>query len=200
MIKAAIVLAGGLAFATPSVSDAADSTTFGLVVSGLAKACLPEASGRVTLNSLGIGESMHVEVSGLPPKTDFDLFVIQSPNAPFGLSWYQGDIQTDSNGNGVGDFFGRFSKETFIVAPGTTAAPVVFKNGPFPDASSNPPTPPVQLYHIGIWFNSAQDALNLGCTGTLVQTPFNGIHNAGIQVLNTSNFTPLNGPLRSFNP
>jgi hypothetical protein len=200
MIRAAIVLAGGLAFATPAISDAAENTSFGLVVSGGAKSCLPEATGTVTLNSLGTVESMHVEVSGLPANTDFDVFVIQVPDAPFGLSWYQGDIETDSTGKGVSDFFGRFSKETFIVATGTDKAPVVFKNSPFPDASSNPQTAPVQLYHIGVWFDSAQKALNLGCTGSLVQTPFNGIHNAGIQVLNTANFDKLHGPLRDFNP
>ena len=68
---------------------------------------------------------------------DFDVFLIQVPNAPFGLSWYQGDIQTNSTGSGSVNFLGRFSIETFIVAPGTAPAPVVFHNT-FPDASSNP--------------------------------------------------------------
>jgi hypothetical protein len=31
-------------------------------------------------------------------------------------------------------------------------------------------------------------------------TPFNGEHNAGIQVLNTSNFADDHGPLRQVNP
>jgi hypothetical protein len=44
---------------------------------------------------------MHVEVSGLPPKSGFDFFVIQVPTSPFGMFWYQGDIDTDSKGNGV---------------------------------------------------------------------------------------------------
>ena len=51
---------------------------------------------------------------GLPPNTDFDLFVIQVPNKPFGLSWYQGDIETNKDGVGYGEFIGRFSIETFI--------------------------------------------------------------------------------------
>jgi len=85
--------------------------------------CLPNASGRVTINSLGPVESLHVEVFGLRPDTDFDLFVIQLPDKPFGLSWYQGDILTNSSGTGVGDFVGRFSIETFIVAPGVGPAP-----------------------------------------------------------------------------
>jgi len=33
-----------------------------------------------------------------------------------------------------------------------------------------------------------------GCPGTV--TPFNGTHDAGVQVLNTSNFSNRNGPLR----
>jgi hypothetical protein len=159
-----------------------------------AQTCLPNAKGRVTLNSLGIAETMHVEVFGLPAKTDFDVFVIQVPKKPFGLSWYQGDIETNAEGMGVSDFVGRFSKETFIVAPGVAPAPQVFMD----NATMNPATPPVQIYHLGIWFNSPADAQKAHCPGTM--TPFNGTHNAGVQVLNTSNFGNLNGPLRGFNP
>ena len=113
--------------------------------------------------------------------------------APFGLAWYQGDIETDSHGNGSGTFVGRFNVETFIVAPGVAPAPVVFNHPPFPDANQNPKTPPVQLYHLGLWFNSPADAARAGCASTV--TPFNGTHNAGIQALNTANFPLLRGPL-----
>ena len=55
-----------------------------------AELCVP-AKGRVTItHSLELVENMHVEVTGLPPDTDFDLFVIQAPGAPFGLCWYMG--------------------------------------------------------------------------------------------------------------
>jgi hypothetical protein len=43
-------------------------------------------------------QHMHVEVAGLPANLGFDVFVIQVPTAPFGLSWYQGDISTNSRG------------------------------------------------------------------------------------------------------
>ena len=95
--------------------------TFDLVRSpGLASfpAVAPNAHGTVTVRSIGPVEIMKVEGEGLPPNTDFDLFVIQVPNAPFGLSWYQGDIETDGQGKGSREFIGRFSVETFIVAPG----------------------------------------------------------------------------------
>jgi hypothetical protein len=64
--------------------------------------------------------------------------------------------------------------------------------------AQNPATNPVQTYHLGLWFNSHQDAQDNGCPATV--TPFNGEHNAGIQVLNTSNFDPDKGPLRNLKP
>jgi hypothetical protein len=199
---AATSIAGLLALSAMSLgADAAQGPgggskviEFPLVVSGGASACLPNATGRVTIVSGGATETMSVLVTGLPPNTDFDFFVIQVPKAPFGMSWYQGDIETDSQGNGNGVFIGRFNIETFVVAPGVAPAPVVF-NGPFPDASSNPATAPIQMYHLGLWFNNPADATKAGCAGTV--TPFNGEHNAGIQVLNTANFPDANGPLRS---
>jgi hypothetical protein len=167
---------------------------FDMVVSAGAATCLPHAHGQVKVTSLGPVEVMNVEVSGLPPHTGFDFFVIQVPNTPFGLSWYQGDIDTDDDGEGSGLFIGRFSIETFIVAPNVAPAPVVFSEAPFPDAASNPKTNPVQTYHLGLWFNSPDDAARAGCANTV--TPFNGEHHAGIQVLNTSNFANDHGPLR----
>jgi hypothetical protein len=178
-----------------TVTAAAENTTFPMARSSAAATagCLPGAAGRVTINSLGPAESLHVEVFGLPPNTDFDLFVIQLPDKPFGLSWYQGDILTNSTGTGVGDFVGRFSIETFIVAPGVGPAPDEFPAAPFPDATMNPATNPIQTYHLGVWFNSPVAAAAAGCPNTV--TPFNGTHNAGIQALSTRTFPELAGPL-----
>jgi hypothetical protein len=181
-------------FAVPDDDD--DYAKFPMVVSAGAKTCLPNAKGTVRITPVGGVDIMDVTVEGLPPKTDFDFFVIQVPKAPFGLSWYQGDIQTDKNGRGHQRFIGIFSVETFTVAPGSAPAPVVF-NGAFPDASLNPPFNPIQMYHLGLWFDSPQDAQTVGCPGTT--TPFNGQHNAGIQVLNTSNYRDDHGPLRDVN-
>jgi hypothetical protein len=162
---------------------------FSMVVSAGAHTCLPKAKGHVTITPGGPVDHMQVQVSHLPAFTDFDFFVIQVPAAPFGMSWYQGDIETDATGEGTGHFAGRFSIETFVVAPGSAAAPITFSG----DAGSNPATAPVQMYHLGLWFNSPKDAGKAGCATTV--TPFNGEHNAGIQVLNTSNFPDLQGPL-----
>ena len=161
--------------------------------------CLRNAKAHVQVTSLGPVEEMNVNVSGLPPNTEFDFFVIQVPHGPaFGLSWYQGDIETDDEGEGHGHFVGRFSIETFIVAPGIAPAPVVHNQPPFPDANSNPATAPVHTFHLGLWFNSPADAVKAGCPGAT--TPFNGDHTAGVQVLNTSNFADDQGPLRQLIP
>jgi hypothetical protein len=174
-----------------------NTISFDLVVSQSARACLPDARAQVSIMSSGTAEDMVISATGLPPNTDFDFFVIQVPNAPFGLAWYQGDLETDYKGNAVQHFRGRFSIETFIIASGVAPAPLVFNNPRFPDAAQNPVTGPVQTYHLGLWFNSPTDAQNAGCPNSV--TPFNGEHNAGIQVLNTSNYPDNSGPLRNRN-
>jgi hypothetical protein len=196
------VLAALAVAALASTPALASIETFGFNMvrnnSGALQSALPHAHGTVVIESVGPVEIMDVAVSGLPPNTDFDFFVIQVPHAPFGLAWYQGDIETNSQGVGHELFIGRFSIETFIVAPGTAPAPLVFNNPPFPDASVNPATRSVQLYHLGLWFNNPSDAVAVGALGTV--TPFNGEHHAGVQVLNTSNFPNDFGPLRHVNP
>ena len=159
--------------------------------------CVANARAKVTIEPRGPVEEMRVRVEGLPPNTDFDFFVIQVPNAPFGMAWYQGDIETNARGVGHGSFVGRFNEETFIVAPGSVAAPSVHNNA-FPDATLNPKTGPIHTYHLGLWFNSPADAAKAGCPGNV--TPFNGEHNAGVQVLNTSGFADLSGPLLKVKP
>jgi hypothetical protein len=162
--------------------------------------CIPNANAAVRVASLGPVEAMTVDIGGLPPNTEFDLFVIQNPDAPFGMAWYQGDIETDANGEGHQLFVGRFNIETFIVAqpPGGQPAPVVHNQPPFPDASANPATEPIHTFHLGLWFGSPHSAVAGGCPNTV--TRFNGEHNAGIQALSTRQFQKLNGPLRQLTP
>lgn len=177
------------AFAQQSLATPLTNFTFAMVPTLGVESCVP-AKGRVTITHTPIlEENMHVEVSGLPANTDFDLFVIQQPTPNFGDAWYMGDLLTDATGTAVADFIGRFNIGTFIVAPGAEPAPVVLSG----DASSNPKSAPVQLYHLGLWFDSPADANKAGC-GSKV-TPFNSTHNAGVQILNTSNFPNLAGPL-----
>jgi len=186
------ILLGGLAEMNAGAQERNLEFTMVRAAKPVASRCLPNATARVTIKPRGPVDVMDVKVDGLPPNTDFDLFVIQKPGAPFGLAWYQGDIETDENGEGHGRFIGRFNEETFIVAQGSVPAPLVHNNA-FPDADTNPVTNPVHTFHLGLWFDSPVDAANAGCPGDV--TPFNGEHNAGIQVLNTSNFPNLQGPL-----
>jgi len=202
ILTAGLLALGGLA--DPGAAHAAKNTQkpkldFDMTVSGGAAGCLPDAHGEVHVVSLGPVEVMDVVVTGLPPNTDFDFFVIQLPTAPFGLAWYQGDIETDATGSGHETFRGRFNIETFIVAqpPGGQPAPLVHDQPPFPDATENPATEPVHTFHLGLWFNSSEDAEAAGCPDTV--TRFNGEHNAGIQVLNTNNFKDF-GPLHDLQP
>ena len=182
----------GTAVATPTQTN-----KFRMVRSAAAENgnCVADARGRVTVTSLGPVEVMVVDVTGLPPHTEFDFFVIQLPNAPFGLAWYQGDIETDDEGEGTQVFIGRFNIETFIVAqpPGDQPAPVVHDQPPFPDAEKSPATEPVHTFHLGLWFGSPDAAAGANCPNTV--TRFNGEHTAGIQVLSTRNFPNLEGPL-----
>jgi hypothetical protein len=86
-----------------------------------------------------------------------------------------GDMLTDSKGEAVGDFIGRFQIGTFIVAPPSSApAPVVLSH-----AAANPPTalPSRSLVRLAG-----------------AETPLNSTHNAGVQILNISNFPILKGP------
>lgn len=198
-VLGAVLLAGALA---AGVASAATGTSFKMVRSSgaVTNDCLEEASANVSVNSLGPVEVMKVTANDLPPNREFDLFVTQLPNGPFGVSWYQGDLETDANGHAEGRFVGRFSIETFAVAPGEGPAPVVH-DSPIPDAPTNPQFGPVHTFHLGLWFNSPRAAKDAGCTGgELVRTPFNGVHNAGVQALSTRNFGNLNGPLRKVQP
>lgn len=177
LLSASIIFALAIAsMAMPSRAQAAegDSTVFNLVKSAGAASCLKAtARGRVTISDLGPVQNLHAEVFDLPANTEFTIFVITTPNAPFVPAWYQADLTTNKDGRGVADVTGIFSAETFILNPGPVA---------------------VQTSHLGMWFADAADAVTAGCAGTV--TPFDGDHQAGIQVLNTSNFPDANGPLR----
>ena len=165
-----------------AASQVASSThTFSMVPSAGISSCLAHAAGSVTVTTGSLNDTMKVSVSGLAPKTGYDLFIIQVPNKPFGISWYQSDLQTDASGAGSATVKGIFNKETFSVSPGGTTT-----------------FSPTHQYHIGLWFNSPKVPFNLGCEPgqtSPVVTPFNGEQNAGIQVLNTSNFPDNAGPL-----
>ena len=134
MYMAALLLAPGVGIANPPPvlpPNDPNSTTysFPMVVSPGAKNCLPNAQGAVIDHTFGNVENLTVFIFGLPPNTDFVLFIIQVPNSPFGLAWYNGDIMTDADGKGAINVTGRFNIGTFIVSLGAVPSPDVFQIG-----------------------------------------------------------------------
>lgn len=165
---------------TPQKSDEG-GFTFNLVPSPNITKCLANAGGSATITRGSLNDELSVHVKGLAPNTGYDLFVIQLPNKPFGVSWYQSDLETNGNGEGSVSVRGIFNVETFSVSPGGTTT-----------------FAPTHQYHLGLWFNDPQVPFKLGCepgATAPVVTPFNGEQHAGIQVLNTSNFPDNAGPL-----
>ena len=184
---AALATTGAVAVAisvTVATSATATNSTFTFALqpsSSAISACLPNAKGSATITTGSLNDSMKVTIQGMPHNVDFDLFVIQQPAAPFGVSWYQTDIHAGSTGSGSATVRGVFDSETFSVSPGGTTT-----------------FAPTHQYHLGLWFNSPQIPFNKGCepgaTSPIV-TPFNGNQHAGIQVLNTAQFPVNAGPL-----
>ena len=163
--------------------------------SAVAKDCLKKASASVQIRSTPVGNQiMDVTLKHAAKNTEYTLFVIQRPNDPFGISWYQGDISTDNKGNGSERFIGIFNDEVFAIAPGSVKAPQVDNF----DAEKNPKFKPVHTFHLGLWFADPKDAKQAGCSGKV--TPFDGDHEAGIQALSTRNFPDLRGPLGEKKP
>ncbi len=173
--------ANSLSGATQSQAKASNSFSFNMIASPGINACLPKARGNVTITPGSLNDEMKVSVSGLVPNTGYDLFVTQLPNKPFGIAWYQSDLETDAHGNGSVTVRGIFDVETFSVSQGGTTQ-----------------FAPTHQYHLGLWFNDPKVPFNKGCEPgktSPVVTPFNGEQHAGIQVLNTANFADNAGPL-----
>jgi hypothetical protein len=159
----------------------------------LGNKCLVGASADVKVTDAGQGnQNLDVTLNNAAKNTAFTVFVLQQPNSPFGVSWYQGDIETDNQGNGKARFVGIFNDEVFAIAPGSVKAPRVDRQ----DAQKNPKFAPVHTFHLGVWFADPKEAKAAGCSPKgLTVTPFDGDHAAGIQALSTRNFPVLEGPL-----
>jgi hypothetical protein len=181
------VLAAAAAFAVDS------TTSFEMVRSQKAATdndCLKGAKAHVDVRTTPTdNQIMDVTVNHAPKNTEFELFVTQLPNSPFGVSWYQADFETNNQGQGEVRARGIFSEELFVFAPGRVKAPQVDKF----DAEKNPAFDPVHTFHLGLWFGSTQEAKDAGCPGSV--TAFDGDHEAGIQAFSTRNFPNLKGPL-----
>jgi hypothetical protein len=185
----ALVIAALAATAAFAVDD---TTSFKMVRSKAAvdDKCLEGAKAQVDVRTTPTNQQvLDVTLKDAPKNTEFELFVTQQPNKPFGISWYQSDFDTNNQGQGEVQARGIFSEELFAVAPGSVKAPQVDDL----DAKKNPEFKPVHTFHLGLWFGSPEEAKDAGCSGTV--TPFDGDHTAGIQAFSTRNFPKLEGPL-----
>src|SRR5215211_2692446 len=175
-----VALAAAAAFAVD------DTTSFKMVRSEAAvvNECLKGAKAHVDVRTTPTdNQIMDVTLNHAPKNTEFELFITQQPNSPFGVSWYQADFTTNNQGNGEVRARGIFSEELFVFAPGSVKAPQVDKF----DAEKNPKFDPVHTFHVGLWFGDPKDAKEAGCSGKVTQ--FDGDHEAGIQA-----FTPAISP------
>ncbi len=198
-----MLLAALMTALTGSTTDAAanydDKYTFEMIPSSAAiKTCLPRASAKVSIKQVKNGQTMTLSVNGLAPDADYDFFVLQKPDAKFGLAWYQSDLHTNSKGNGMATMRGIFSEETFTISLDT-----ITTKGREGNDQTGAKFGAVNMYHLGLWFNDPSVPFKLGCEPGATQpivTPFNGEQKAGIQVLNTSNFELNAGPLKNVKP
>src|ERR1700726_228144 len=180
-VSLSLTAASAAPVTTPAAGTSHGSFTFALVPSPGIKACLPHAGGFATITPGSQNDLMQVTIFGMPRNAGFDLFVIQQPLKPFGVSWYQTDVNADRHGFGHATVRGIFDAETFSVSPGGTTT-----------------FAPTHQFHLGLWFNDPSLPFNLGCEPGApkpIVTPFNGEQNAGIQALNTSEFPVGAGPL-----
>ena len=118
-------------------------------------------------------DTMTVNVTGLPPNTDFDLFLVQ--NSPleagfsgFGFGWYQSDMESNYQGRASVVVKGIFDHEVFIENPAS-------------------PTTPLHTFDVGFWFGSpTQEQAVCGNATAPAATPFNGEQNAGLLAMITN--------------
>ena len=141
-------------------------------------ACLPKARAKVEVDletdKKGRDE-FEIKASGLPPHTDFTVFLLEVPGAPFGAAEYIGDFTTNGKGRGQNEFK--------LIVQEAFASTLV--NGTRTRADLN---------HVGFWFaDPAADDVCFGA-GKGSVTPFDGDNEAGVQVMNSANHLP-NAPL-----
>jgi hypothetical protein len=163
-----LIVLGGTALAL-------DTTSFDLLPRNAT--CLSGATGHVTVfhkeETLGV-DTLHLQASGLPPNTDFAVFLTSADafaTPPFGAVSYIGDFT--SNAAGVGSLkVDAIIMEAFV--------------------STNVGNPPIRvradLDHLVFWFADPNQVPACFGSGT---TPFDGDGNAGPAAMSSQGATGL---------
>lgn len=141
-------------------------------------ACMPKAKVdvKVELKTDRVGfDDFEVRASGLPPQTDFTVFLLQQADSPFGAAEYIGDITTNARGNARNEF-------KLIVQEAFSSSVV------------NGQRVRTDLNQVGMWFaDPAGDDFCFGA-GKGAVTPFDGDDEAGVQAFNSLHADPLPAP------
>lgn len=129
-------------------------------------ACFPHARAdvKVNLTTDKIGkDTFTIRARGLRPRTDFTVFLIEKPAAPFGAVEYIGDFTTDKHGK-AHNTFKLIVEEAF--------------------AFNNETQVRKELNSVGFWF--ADSKADDGCLGAASPvTQFDGDAEAGVQMMNS---------------
>lgn len=183
MMKAVLVAATSLCLtsAMAHAQQKPDEAQFILKANPAVLACLsadgssePSAVVQVTRGELA--DVLTIDVRGVRPNLDFDLFTVQRSsldadggavaNFPgFGLAWYQTDLNADSTGHATATIKTILLDQIFG-----------FDGDKRSDGSTV--LAPTNTFHVGFWFNNPADAVPCGFDAS-TPTPFNGEHKAG---------------------
>ncbi len=129
-------------------------------------ACFPHAKAnvKVALTTDAIGKDRFtINASGLKPRTDFTVFLIEKAASPFGAVEYIGDISTDQYGS-AHNTFNLIVEEAF--------------------AFNNETQVRTELNSVGFWFADPKDDDSCLGSGSPV-TQFDGDASAGVQMMNS---------------
>jgi hypothetical protein len=128
--------------------------------------CFPHADVdvNVALTTDTIGkDTFKITASGLRPKTDFTVFLLEKARAPFGAAEYIGDFTTDQWGK-ASNTYQLIVQEAF--------------------AFNNEQNVRTELNSVGFWFADKKD--DDGCLGVnSPETRFDGDDSAGVQMMNS---------------
>jgi hypothetical protein len=129
-------------------------------------ACFPHAKAKVTVDlttSTKGKDTFTISASGLKPKTDFTVFLLEKAGAPFGAAEYIGDFTTDRRGEATNSYK-LIVEEAF--------------------AFNNETHTRTDLNSVGFWFADPKD--DDGCLGANSPvTGFDGDGQAGVQMMNS---------------
>ncbi|GAC1567737.1 MAG: hypothetical protein NVS3B14_14690 [Ktedonobacteraceae bacterium] len=172
------------------VLDSLGQTTivqFPLVPSGI-KQAFPNANGLVTIvrgdRNNSFSDTVTVDVQYMPPNITFTIFFIQFAAKPFGNVQYVADLTT--RGDGSGETI--FQCEAFVAFAMDARNPGTSVDG------QEGLTSGTNLEHLGMWFNSLQDAQkvlnNTSLQGTIFDAGNPPLH-AGPQAMTDGQTAPV---------